>query len=163
MPQLAKFSLSYDPAEDRIAWDAEDVGGAVTRLWLTQRLCRDFVGALLPRLPKPAAAPEHEAAIQSWEQAAAMASFGSVPGVAVHAGAASGLVRTVHITPTPDNVTLVLEASVGEPAAITLDAAALRQMLAVLHALHKAAAWPTGFWPDWIAQRAPAEGTPALN
>jgi hypothetical protein len=166
MPQLSRFSLSYDAPEDRIAWDAEDVGGAVTRLWLTQRLCRDFVAALVPRLPKPAAAaaPEHEAAIQSWEQAAAMASFGSTPGVSFPAEAAAGLVRTVHIAPTPDKVTLVFETAVGEPAAITLDGAALRQMLAVLFALHRAAAWPTDFWPDWIAaQPATAEGAPALN
>jgi hypothetical protein len=164
MPQLTRFSLSYDMPQDRIAWDGEDVGGGTTRLWLTQRLCRDFVGALLPRLPKPAAeiAPEHEAAIQSWEQAAAMASFGSVPGVRVQVGAAGGLVRTVHITPARGSVTLVFETGDGEPAAISLGAEALRQLLAVLHDLHTTAGWPPGFWPDWIAQPA-AAGAPALN
>jgi hypothetical protein len=165
MPQLARFSLSYDLPEDRIAWDGEDAGGGTIRLWLTQRLCRDFVSALLPRLPKTTAdvAPEHEATLQSWEQAAAMASFGSVPGVTVQAGAVSGLVRTVHITPVPGSVTLVFEAGAGEPAAIALGPEALRQMLAVLHDLHRTAAWPTGFWPEWITQPAAAAGAPALN
>src|ERR1700761_8895970 len=122
MRQLAKFSLSYDPPEDRIAWDAEDVDGQVTRLWITQRLCRDFVGALVPRLPKPtASAPAgFESAIQSWEQAAAMANFGATPGVAYPAGAAAGLVRTVHINPAPGSISLVFEASEGDPATITL-------------------------------------------
>jgi hypothetical protein len=165
MRQLAKFSLSYDPAEDRIAWDGQDTAGAVTRLWITQRLCRDFVGALVPRLPKPAApvAAEHETAVQSWEQAAAMASFGATPGVAYPAGAAAGLVRTVHINPAPGSVGLVFEASEGDPATITLDAAALRQTLAVLHQLCQAALWPTDYWPAWIADAPKSEHAPALN
>jgi hypothetical protein len=162
MPQMTKFSLSYDAPEDRIAWDAEDAAGGTTRLWLTQRFCRDFVGALAPRLPRPSAElPEHEATAQAWEQAAAMANFGGVPGVAVQPGAAAGLVRTVHIAPTPQNVTLVFESAEAEAAAITLDSAALRQMLSVLFSLHKAAAWPTDFWPTWIAASATAEAAAA--
>jgi hypothetical protein len=145
MPQMIRFSLSYDAPEDRIAWDAEDAAGVTIRLWLTQRFCRDFVGALAPRLPRPAA----------------MASFGSAPGVTVQPDATAGLVRTVHIAPTPQNVALVFESGVAEPAAITLDSAALRQMLAVLFSLHKAAAWPTSFWPGWIAEPAPAEAAAA--
>jgi hypothetical protein len=156
--QLTRFSLSYDPAEDRIAWDGELAGGAVVRLWLTQRLIREFIGALAPRLPRPAAAvsPEHESAVQSWEQAAAMASFGQTPGVSYTTEAVSGLVRTVHINPTPQNVTLLFEASDGEPAAITLDAAALRQMLAILHQLHTAAGWPVAAFPPWVSDPVPA-------
>jgi hypothetical protein len=163
--QLTRFSLSYDPAEDRLAWDAEAAGGAIIRLWLTRRLCRELVGALVPRLPKPTAdvAAEHAAAVQSWEQAAAMASFGHTPAVTYTPQAVSGLVRTVHITPTPQNVTLVFEASDGEPAAITLDAAALRQMLAILHQLHAAAEWPVDAFPAWVASPAPADGAAALN
>ncbi|HEX3917955.1 MAG TPA: hypothetical protein VHW60_11505 [Caulobacteraceae bacterium] len=163
MPQMIRFSLSYDAPEDRIAWDAEDAAGVTIRLWLTQRFCRDFVGALAPRLPRPTAdlPPEHEATAQAWEQAAAMASFGSAPGVTVQPDATAGLVRTVHIAPTPQNVALVFESGVAEPAAITLDSAALRQMLAVLFSLHKAAAWPTSFWPGWIAEPAPAEAAAA--
>jgi hypothetical protein len=37
MTQIHKFSLVYDATEDRLAWDAEDIQGATTRLWLTQK------------------------------------------------------------------------------------------------------------------------------
>jgi hypothetical protein len=163
--QLTRFSLSYDPAEDRIAWDAEAAGGALVRLWLTQRLCRELVAALTPRLPRPAAtAPAgREAAVQSWEQAAAMASFGKTPGVTYTAEAVSGLVRTVHINPSPQNVTLVFEASEGEPAAITLDAVALRQMLAILRQLHAGAGWPLETFPAWVAEPPSTDSAAALN
>ena len=84
MIQIHRFSLLYDMAEDRMALDAEDIQGATTRLWLTQRLCRGLVKALIPMLRQTAHRPtaaENEGAVQSWEQAAAMASFGKVPNV----------------------------------------------------------------------------------
>src|ERR1700683_2751843 len=103
MTKIRKFSLAYDAGEDRIAWDAEDVDGGVTRIWLTQRFCRQFVGALIPRLPRPSAPdvpPEHEATVQGWEQAAAMSGFGKTPGVRVTNGASIRLIRAFDVTPT---------------------------------------------------------------
>jgi len=165
MAEICKFSLAYDAAEDRLAWDAEDLEGGVTRLWLTQRLCRGMIEALIPRLPKPQAelAPEHEQAVQSWEQAAAMSEFGKTPGVLVQPESAAGLVRTVHLRPTAEAVTFVFEFGVGEERSITLAAPAIRQMLSVMHSLHAAAGWPTGAFPAWVFEPASAEAAPALN
>ena len=56
MSEIHKFSLRYDPGEDRLAWDLEADDGGVTRLWLTQRLCRNFIEAIIPVLTKAAPA-----------------------------------------------------------------------------------------------------------
>ena len=165
MTKIRKFSLAYDAGEDRIAWDAEGVDGAITRIWLTQRFCREFAGAVIPRLPAPIAAdvaPEHQATVQGWEQAAAMSGFGKTPGVRVTPEATAGLVRAIHVTPTRVGLSLAFEFGVGETRSIDLDAAAVRQMLSVLHNLHLAAHWPTDFWPTWITGPAAAPAN-ALN
>jgi hypothetical protein len=166
MTKIRKFSLAYDAGEDRIAWDAEGVDGGVTRIWLTQRFCREFVGALIARLPKASSAdvaPEHEATVQGWEQAAAMSGFGKTPGVRVTAEASVGLVRAVHMTPTRVGLSLAFEFGAGETRSIDLDVAAVRQMLSVMHNLHVTAGWPTAFWPNWISGPVATEAATALN
>jgi hypothetical protein len=164
MTQVRKISLVYDPAEDRLAWDAEDLSGGGARVWLTQRFCREFVTALIPRLPKPTdVAPEHERAVQSFEQAAAMSGFGKTPGVRLTPDSTAGLVRAAHISPTKTGVRLAFDFGAGDQRSIDLDAAGVRQMLSVMHGLHVAAGWPTDFWPAWIATPSASESTAALN
>lgn len=167
MSAFVRFSLFYDLAEDRLAWDGVDADDAVTRLWLTQRLCRGMIEALIPRLPKPKAAemaPEHEPTVQSWEQQAAMSEFGKTPGVRVQPESVAGLVRTVHIRPGAEAVTFVFELGLEEDRSITLSSAGVRQMLALFHELHKAAGWPLDLFPAWVSQPAdPQAAAPALN
>lgn len=170
MSDIRKFSLAYDAAEDRIAWDGEDLQGATTRLWLTQRLSRRLVGALLPMLqppdPAPSAAPPapaREAAVQSWEQAAAMAGFGRVPGVRPRADTRVGLVHAVHLQPGPRGVRVTFESSPAGARSVDLAPAALRQMLAVTHRLYVTAEWPLDIWPAWIADPAGVRAPEALN
>ena len=164
MAKTRKFSLTYVPAEDRLAWDAEDDSGATVRVWLTQRFCRGFVGALIGKLPAPG--PEvpvaHQATVQGFEQAAAVSGLGKTPGVKVAAQAPSGLVRAAHITPTRAGINIDFEFGAGERRGVTLPAAGVRQMLSIMHDLHVAAGWPTDFWPDWIAKPV-AAGVTALN
>ena len=164
MSQVRKISLVYDMAEDRLAWDAEDLEGRGARVWLTQRFCRDLVKALVPRLPKPNAAglaPEHEATFQTFEQAAAMSGFGKTPGVRVTPESTAGLVKAAHITPTKTGLKLTLDFGADDERSIDLSPAAVRQMLSVMYDLHVAAAWPTDFWPEWIAKPAVSEEAPA--
>ena len=125
-----------------------------------------MVGALLPRLPRAGAgeiAPEHEAAVQGWEQAAAMSGFGKTPGVRTTAEATSGLVRAVHIAQIRAGLSLAFEFGAGERRNIDLSVAAVRQMLSVMHDLHVATGWPTAFWPAWIHGPAERESQTALN
>ncbi len=159
----AKFSLLYVMDEDRIAWDAEDEGGATARLWLTQRFCREFVAAIIPRLPKPAADEAHAAVAQRFEQAAAMAQFGKTSGVKVGEQTTAGLVRKVQIRPQSNGLALVFEFGEGERRELSLSAAAARQMLGVMHRLFVAAGWPADIWPDWVAEPTGQHDPAALN
>jgi len=166
MTQIHRFSLLYDMAEDRMALDAEDVQGATTRLWLTQRLCRGLVKALIPMLrqtPHRPVAAENEAAVQSWEQAAAMASFGKVPNVKPRPEAQTGVVRAAHITPSSEGVGLSFDFGPDHTRTLALGHAEVRQMLAVLYRLSAAADWPLDLWPAWIGEPAPGAGADPVH
>ena len=157
MTQIQKFSLLYDGAEDRVALDTEDLDQSTTRLWLTQRLCRGVVTALVPMLAKASDAPaQHQSTIQSWEQVAAMADFGKVPAVQPTPSTVIGLVTAVHIAEVGDSYGLTFDFGDGDRRQVELARPALRQTLAVLHRLSVAAQWPTDVWPEWIADPAAA-------
>jgi hypothetical protein len=166
MTEIHKFSLSYDPAEDRLAWDTEDRAGVTTRLWLTHRLCRGLVNALLPMLQKATAQDVpagHETTIQSWEQAAAMAEFGKVAPVKPQPQAASGVVRAVHIRPTAEGMNLTFDFGIDEVRTIGIATPGVRQTLAVMHRLYAAAGWPADIWPAWITDTAASAPKDAVN
>jgi hypothetical protein len=166
MADIRRFSLVYDGEEDRIAWDMLDVEGAVTRLWLTQKLCRRFALAVTEILEKRTAggaATGHGSALQSFEQAAAMSEFGKTPGVTLTSDAKSGLVRKMQLSSTADGLGLTFEFGDGESRTFGLGVAAVRQTLAVLCKLHEAAGWPDDFWPAWVADPAAPAAPSAVN
>ncbi len=168
MSEIVKFSLVYDVAEDRIAWDLEDEEGGGTRLWLTQRLVRGLVAAVIPLVsgaPQAAAdeqgaepPPAPDASLQAWEQAAAMSGFGKTKGVRVTPESTAGLVSTVHINTTTDGLSFTFEFG-NEQRTVGASGPAVRQTLSVLHSLHVQAGWPLDLWPAWIADPA---GTAAV-
>lgn len=166
MAEIRKVSLIYAATEDRLALDAEDVAGGVTRLWLTQRLCRALVTTLAPMLETLASVrlPTQPAeTAQAWEQAAAMAGFGGTPGVQPTPDAETGLVTAIHISPAADPMTLTFDFGVGQSRAVTLTVAAVRQTLAVMHRLQAEAGWPLDHWPAWVADPAAAAAGGAVN
>ncbi|HEY5107969.1 MAG TPA: hypothetical protein VII73_14560 [Caulobacteraceae bacterium] len=165
MAAIHKFSLIYDAAEDRLAWIVEDLEGATTRLWLTARLCRGLVPAVVRLLNKTRAdiAAEHETAVQSWEQAAAMTGFGKVPAVRAGALTTTGLVTAAHIRPSVDGMVLTFDFGAGDNRTIALSTTAVRQMLAVMHRVHLAAGWPVDVWPAWIARAAARPPSDVVN
>ena len=155
MAQIQKFSLSYDPAEDRLVWDAEDREGSTLRMWMTQRLCKAMVEAMTPMLVQattPQTARGQEAAVQSWEQAAAMAELGKTAPVKPQPQQLAGLIKTVNIRPAGADLVLTFDFGAPEPCAMGLKLHELRQMLAVLHRLYVSAGWPVDIWPQWIAE-----------
>ena len=162
MTQIKKFSQLYDTFEDRMAWDTEDADGAPTRRWLTQRLCKGLAGAVVNMLTRDHATPPgQQDVLQSWEQVAAMADFGSTPPVVPHEGMVTGLVKAVHLSPSDKGVAMTFEMHGGETRSVGLTFQAVRQMLSVMHRLHAAAGWPMDFWPTWVADPAAAATAPA--
>jgi hypothetical protein len=151
MAQIQKFSLSYDPAEDRLVWDAEDKEGSTLRMWMTQRLCKAMVEATTPMVVK-ASARGGEAAVQSWEQAAAMAELGKSTPVRPQPQQLTGLIKTVNMRQSGADLVLTFDFGAPSPCTMGLKLHELRQMLAVLHRLYVSAGWPLDIWPQWIAQ-----------
>jgi hypothetical protein len=154
MSAIHRFSLAYDAEEDRLTCDTEDQSGATTRLWLTQRLCRGLLGAILPMLQKAVrqeVAPEHQATVQSFEQAAALSGFGKLPPVQARAETVTGLVKAVHIQPGARGLSMTFDFGADGHRTLALTFAEVRQMLAVMHRLQAMATWPLDLWPDWIA------------
>jgi hypothetical protein len=149
MGPVTRFSLNYDPSEDRIVLDAADEAEAATRLWMTRRLCEGVVKALVEMLEKGAAHPE--STLQSWEQMAAMQGLDRTPGVKPAADAPGGLVTTVNVRPGNDRFALRFTFGDGEICKIGLTTTELRQTLSVLHGLYAKAGWPSAVWPAWIA------------
>jgi hypothetical protein len=165
MTEVQKFSMSYDAAEDRIAWDAEYEDGATARMWLTQRLCKAVVEAIVPMV-KPVAvqevAQQHQSTLQSWEQAAAVADLGKVPPVRTQPQTLVGLVKTVNIRAEgTERLILTFDFGAPGPCVIGVNVQQLRQTLSVIHGLYVAGGWPVDIWPAWIAQ--PAAGAIASN
>jgi len=163
MAEIYRYSLIYDLAEDRIAWDTIDREGATTRLWLTQRLARDLVAAMLPLLPSalpPMArerSPQDQAVAQSFEQAAAMTSFGRTPGVRAEPGATAGLVRAIQLKPNPQGVDLTFQFGLDQTRLVSSPHESVRQTLTVLRRLWSGAGWPMDIWPNWMAEAAPGD------
>lgn len=163
MSEIVRFSFVYDPAEDRLAMDMADAAGATTRLWLTQRICRGLVDALIVQLQKAAAAPaQAESTVQSWAQAAAMEDFGRTPPVKPAEGTTTGLVHTVQITPSGGQLKLTFEFNGGRRL-VGVSLPALRQTLTVIYRLQVAAGWPLDQWPGWIADPARDAAAGAVN
>lgn len=164
MSRIFKFSQLYDPAEDRIAIDTETTAGETQRLWLTQRMCRGLVEGIAPMLKAASASdapPEHEAVIQSWEQAAAVAELGKVPPVRPSVETKVGLVREIQLAASPDGVVASLDYGGPKAAVLALKTIEARQFLAMLHTLFSAARWPGDIWPAWIG--AVADGPAAAK
>lgn len=149
MAEITRFSLLFDPAEDRLALDMLDDAGTVTRLWLTQRLCRGLTPVLAPLV----AGDAEDAPRQSWAQAAAVEAMAATPPVRVGGEVTVGLVHEVSVTPTAGRIGLVLRFSGGQRE-LGLSPVALRQTLAELYRLHAAAGWPLDQWPAWVANPA---------
>ena len=162
MTQIKKFSQLYDTAEDRMGWECEDMEGATTRLWLTQRLCRGFATAMVNMLQKRQDAPaEHESLVQAWEQVAAMADFGRTPAVQADPQAAHGLISAVHMSPTTGGTSMTFDFGADEHRSIGLTLAAVRQTLSVMHRLHVAAGWPVDVFPAWVSDPEASAAVPA--
>ncbi len=154
MSRIIRFSQMFDPSEDRIAWITEDDRGETTRLWLSLRLCQRMVGALVPKVQEIRPAPTVAAsdpAIQSWEQAAAMAQLEPGPPILPSAKTTTGLVQSIDIAPVNGEFLLTLHFGEGEQRSLALTAVEMRQSLTVLYRLYRAAEWPLDVWPGWVS------------
>jgi hypothetical protein len=163
-----KLSQVYDVAEDRILIIAEDAEGKLYRLWLTQRLAIQLVGALVKWLESetPAAATRpHALTVQAWEQAAAIAQYVPAAPVeqAVKADIREGLVTSIDLQHISGHFTVVFRLSSEVGLMSGFNAMELRQWLSFLHGLFQVAAWPLTPWPAWFEKPLAAAAPSMVN
>ena len=159
MLMLERFTTDYDPVEDRIRLAGIGAGGAPVTLWLNQRMLR----LLLPQLSRWAASRISPAAggalpdVQEFHQAAALASRTGQDGPVVPQGP-EALVVSVDYTDLGGTLRLTFkDRQAAGLATIDFPEVALRQWLAIMHAMHCVAGWPVDDFPDWIGPVAPVQ------
>lgn len=156
---VRKLTPTYDQNEDRIALNAEAVGGDVMRLWCTQRLLNRVVRALTGMIDKERKAEvafgNDDRQLHAFEQSVAQARLRPDTAVKVDpVNTAAKLLTSVDITPRDGRYTIIFKHDVAEVALLGLTATELRQWLGILHKLYKTAEWPVGHWPAWFSEAA---------
>lgn len=171
MVRLDRFTTDYVATEDRICLLARDRDETtVQRIWLTARLLRRLVPALVEGIEHPA--PDdvpRERAVQRFAQQAARAAQPRLPAVKVPAepGGALGewVARIVHMSRTPQATTLTFKSADSEDAqsaVLVLSPQLQRQWLNILHDQWLRAGWPPDLWPAWMREgAAPPQRSPA--
>ncbi len=164
---LEKITLSYVATEDRISMHAQIKGGEPVMFWLTQRLCRELIKAMVAYFDKnfdnnaslrqgKAAAPTSPAGksmLQSYYQEAAVQNKPRIPSVdATSSSRAPVLVQTLNIRTNPEAIVLRLPMPDGAVTAMPLKPEEARQLLQILHVQYRRAEWPMDVWPTWIGQ-----------
>jgi hypothetical protein len=165
---IQKITLTYDEREDRLRLAVEEADGALLTLWLTRRLADRLARALVEKLDSRlaaalAGAPSQAAslaALQEWEQGAALAQYRSDTPVRIEAPVPGGLIDSVDLGHRGEATVLVFRWPGGHDATLALEAAQLRQWLAILYTDYGRAQWPTeGVWPAWLTP-SPAAAAP---
>ena len=164
VPMLERMTVRYVPGEDRLR-----ITGAVKEqvvvIWLTQRLIRGVVPALVRLLDQEGKPPGDTSAkaearkkeiMHGFAQRAARESMESAPAVAPTAPEATWLARSVRLASTPKAVNIFFEPD-GKSAAgagMSLAPRQLRQWMNILHDQCARAGWPTDVWPEWVRESA---------
>lgn len=161
---LTRLTVRYDPTEDRLCLLGESAHGNC-RLWLSERLLRRLVPALLDRLAaiegrgdgldadrgvRSEARPLLQAHQQQFAQQAAMAQLPMQSPVADDRLVAEGLLSSVDLVFGGEAIGLRFKASDRLEASLTLMPDVLRQWLGIVHAQCRDAGWRLDYWPGWL-------------
>lgn len=159
--ELQKFTTYYGKHQDRLCIDGQSTGGDIVSLWLTYRLLRQLVPALL-KLVTPAADNHDKAAtLAKWaldnartQQKPAKAVTPTLepgPTGAATPSSACWLISAIGLKSSPHCAILVFRISADKTVAtITFKPEHLRQWLSIVYRLWNAAGWPTNEWPSWV-------------
>lgn len=152
---LKKVTLRYIPVEDRMRMDAMVAEEKeVFTFWLTQRLCRELVTALVKHLSsaglaKSGATPADIAAVQGYYQQQAKSAKKKTAPVPV-ATPRSHLVDRVQLRTSAKAIQIVFPVGDGGQAILPFVSHEARQWLEILYRQYRVAGWPLDMWPQWI-------------
>lgn len=147
---LERLTCEYIESEDRIRMSGDVASASPVVIWLTQRMLKRLIPALIPLLEDKRTAPHHAEVMQNFAQQAAKAEL--KPQVPVQAQMASvvWVASSVDISTTVQAVTLTFHALDGQAAYFVMEPLPLRQWLGILHGLYIINEWPQDIWPGWI-------------
>ena len=159
---LQRVTTVYNNHEDRIQISAEDAKGRVVVLWLTQRLLKRLLPALIEWYEEKSAGNRIGSEIRlNFEQVSAVSRLKPQPPVASETSIDAGVIESIDIKRGADGVRLVFKTQRFEPAELSFGDVALRQWLDIVYRVYLSAEWTGVQWPDWLQDVRRKEQRPA--
>ena len=159
---LNKVTLRYVQTEDRMRMDAQSSTGDSLTFWLTQRLCKELIAALVEYFTAQGGArggrsATSVAAIQNFKQQQAKITKKAVAPVSVSKKdehEKSGLLVTrLRLRSSDAGVLVSLPVREGEEAQLPFKPSEARQWMDILYQQYRVAGWPLDVWPRWMTEQ----------
>ena len=163
--ELQKLTTYYHKHQDRLCIDGQNAEGEIIRLWLTYRLLRQLIPALLNLVTPAADTNEKSATLAEWALTNARAKqkpakavtpppTSAAPGVGT-TSPPSWLISAIALKKSPKRAVMVFRISANKAVAtIAFTPEHLRQWLSIVFRLWNSAGWPTNEWPNWVKDTA---------
>lgn len=167
--EILKFTTRYDALQDRLCIDGEDRDGRIVSLWLTHRLLRRLIPALVKLITPVAESEDKVAVLAEWaldfaktqqkpELPVTPQPVPTSPGRMV-APPDHLLISSIELKNSTRRVELVFCLPTNTPVAtIEFNAETLRQWLSIVYRLWTGADWTLVEWPAWMQPPA-SQGT----
>lgn len=152
---LQRLTTVYSAPEDRIRISAEDNKGRVVVMWLTQRLLKRMLPALIEWYEKRAGNIVGAEVRQSFAQLSAVSRLKPQPPVASGSSIDAGVIESIDIKRGNNEVRLVLKTRRFEPAELAFSDETLRQWLDIAYRAYLKAEWTGVPWPEWLQETRP--------
>lgn len=149
--QLQRITSEYIDCEDRIRLVAEVDGGPPVVLWLSQRMLRVMLPALILWLDSQQDDSAYGDLLQGFAQQAAQAALAPQPPVRAGEEASHWLVQSVDMAQSAQTISLRFRDDGKHAGRLTMEPTPLRQWLGILHTLCQRADWQLQVWPDWLS------------
>jgi len=157
--RLTKVTLNYNNIEDRIRMDARTQAGETVAFWITRRLCRELVKAIVAYFNKPeinsaeinraAVSPQHIPAVQEFLHQKAKSDKKNSPPV-MSASSAVVLINRVQVRTSSKVVQMSFPFTETSMAVLAMSPTEARQWLDILYQQCLLAEWSLDVWPQWI-------------
>jgi len=164
--RLERITFDYSATEDRLLARMQASDGERQAAWLTQRLARRLVKALLSHLEKAivaecsgsgkldttstgTAGQSPKAMLMSFRHQAAQLKRNASPAVAPIETRDLPLLEAIHARLSYNRAALTMELP-GGPAVLSLSHDHAWQLLQILLNIFRKADWPVDVWPDWM-------------
>lgn len=149
---LQRLTTVYSPPEDRIRISAEDAKGRVVVLWLTQRLLKRLLPALIEWHEQRMGHRLGAEVRQSFAQISAVSRLKPQPPVVAPRQIEAGAIESIDLVRGANELRLVFKTRRFEPAELVFGEVTLRQWLDIVYQACVEAEWKDVPWPAWLQE-----------